>query len=166
MRSRDSKRYDHPFMTARLHRTPVEQHHAPGRREWVLASDIHAITPIVESVQSLCLAAGYSARHCQLNIPVSITEALANAIIRGNHEKPDATVRIVVWLDETALCVEVTDEGNGFDTTAVMYSPTDEDWLQREDGRGLFIMRSLMDTVESQCDACGGHTLRLTLQRT
>jgi serine/threonine-protein kinase RsbW len=153
-------------MTARLHRMDDTRASVLGRHEWVIESDVQAITPVVESVQSMCVAAGFSQRHCRLNIPVSITEALANAIERGNCDRPTATVRVTVILDESTLCVEVTDEGSGFDANSIAHSPADSNWLLREDGRGLFLMRSLMDNVESHCVECGGHTLKLTLRRT
>lgn len=153
-------------MSARLHRKTDPRVEVMGRHEWVIASNINEITPVVETIQTLCEAAGFSQRHCQLNIPVSITEALANAIERGNCNRPRAIVRVVVILDGSALQVEVTDEGTGFDADAIAFSPDDSDWLHREDGRGVFLMRSLMDTVENHCIGCRGHTLKLTLRRT
>lgn len=134
-------------------------------RQWTIGSDVQAILPVVEIVQSLCTSAGFSSRQCQLNIPVSLTEAMANAIIRGNNGLPDAVVRVTVVLDNDGIMIEVTDEGSGFNADQVAYSPNDADWLHREDGRGLFLMRSLMDHVESQCVDRGGHTLKLKLRK-
>jgi serine/threonine-protein kinase RsbW len=136
------------------------------RREWTIASDVQAITPIVETVQTLCAAAGFSGRQCGLNIPVAITEALSNAILRGNACDPSRRVIVAVVLDAQRLTVEVTDEGNGFDFEAAQRSPDAPDWLEREDGRGLFLIRSLMDEVESRrTEQQPGHTLRLVLRR-
>ena len=141
------------------------------RREWTVLSDVQAITPIVETVQGLCAAAGFSARHCRLNIPVAITEAMANAMMRGNDGIVERPVHVAVVLEEERLVVEVTDQGGGFDMAALATAPDASDWLEREDGRGVFLMRSLMDHVESQCvGECrgwsgGGHLLRMVLRR-
>lgn len=127
---------------------------------------MQAITPIVDTVQGLCAAAGFSGRQCGLNIPVAMTEALSNAILRGNECDAARCVRVVVLLEATRLVVEVTDEGQGFDLEAARHTPDEADWLEREDGRGLFLMRALMDEVESQRPGPqGGHTLRLVLHR-
>ncbi len=154
-------------MAARSPRGPVRAVQALAeRREWTIASDVQAITPIVDTVQALCVAAGFSGRQCGLNIPVAITEALSNAILRGNACELARRVHVVVLLDSHRLIVDVTDEGEGFDLDAAERSPAASDWLEREDGRGLFLMRSLMDEVESRrADAQRGHTLRLVLHR-
>lgn len=153
-------------MAARSPRRPVSTAALIERREWTIESDVQAIAPIVETVQTLCVAAGFSPRHCRLNIPVAITEALSNAILRGNASDVACRVHILVALEVGRLVVEVTDEGDGFDLEATRRSPADMDWLDREDGRGLFLMRALMDHVESRMpDVRRGHTLRLILHR-
>ena len=108
-----------------------------------------------------------SPRACRLNIPVAFTEALSNAIVCGNHEDEKRHVTARFELDEVSLTLEVVDDGDGFDASAVNFSPDDVDWLEREDGRGLFLMRSLMDKVELQRPTNGrpGHTVRLVLKR-
>jgi serine/threonine-protein kinase RsbW len=136
------------------------------RREWSIASDVQAISPIVETVQSLCVSAGFSATHCRLNIPVAITEALANAMLCGNAGVLERHVHVAIMVDAEGLTVDVTDDGNGFDLAATTNTPDDVDWLEREDGRGLFLMRSLMDRVESRrLEHQRGHTIRLVLRR-
>ena len=136
-------------------------------RQWVVVSDISKIEPLVAEVVALCLAKGVSARACRLNISVALTEALSNAIICGNRSDAAKSVVATLSLNANLLTLEVTDEGNGFDLSDVMYSPDDEDWLDREDGRGLFLMRSLMDQVELQEPSPNraGHTVRMILKR-
>ncbi len=154
-------------MARRSPRGSAQRAHAPvERREWIIASDVQAIAPIVETVQGMCVAAGFPPQHCRLNIPVSITEALSNAIMRGNDGNSERRVQIVVELDPARLLVEVTDEGTGFDLAMMRHTPDEQDWLEREDGRGLFLMQSLMDLIESQRPTSDrGHTLRLVLRR-
>lgn len=132
-----------------------------------MASDVSAIEPIVSEVVSLCRSAGFTGRHCRLNVPVALTEALANAIMRGNGNEQSRQVRIAARINTQELVVDVTDEGQGFDASTVCYGPDDSNWLEREDGRGLFLMRALMDDVQHHCEAppsCG-HTVRLVLRR-
>lgn len=137
------------------------------RREWTITSHVRNIEPLVAEVVALCLEAGMSGRACRLNIPVALTEALANAIVCGNEEDEQRMVRALFVLDAAAVSLEVTDDGDGFDACAVKYSPADADWLDREDGRGLFLMRSLMDEVQQRrpSGAQRGHTVRLVLRR-
>ena len=133
---------------------------------WTISSDVHAIDPIVETVQALCTAAGFSPSHCRLNIPVALTEVICNAIISGNGNDHARKVQIVVELASQRLIVEVSDEGAGFDLSLQQHAPDDADWLEREDGRGLFLIRSLMDSVESlQPTEQRAHTMRLMLNR-
>lgn len=133
-------------------------------RRWILPSDVQRIAPVVDEVVAMCRDAGFSPRHCRLNVPVAITEALANAMLRGNANLDVRQVTVVVEVTTDRLIVDVADEGEGFDLASAERTPDDEDWLEREDGRGIFLMRQLMDHVENRClDA--GHVLRLVLHR-
>ncbi len=139
---------------------PIQQH------TWTIASDVAEIGAVVEAVTQLCVAAGFSSRLCRLNVPVALTEALSNAIICGNRGDRTRAVRVCAAIEAESLVLDVTDEGDGFDADAVQHSPADADWLEREDGRGIFLMRALMDHVESRCEgATQGHTVQLRLRR-
>ena len=139
---------------------------ATTRRSWTIASDIAQIGGIVEAVTNFCVAAGFSSRLCRLNVPVALTEALSNAIIAGNQNDPRREVRILAALEAESLLLEVTDEGEGFNVVDASHAPDDSDWLERESGRGLFLMRALMDHVDSRRDPSQrGHTVQLRLRR-
>ena len=106
----------------------------------------------------------YAARQLMLNVPVALTEALSNAILYGNAEDPSKRVRVRAQVDDVLLIVDVADEGPGFDINACTLDPTTPDHLEREDGRGLFLMRKLMDSVE-RLEGVPGNIVRLTLRR-
>ncbi|GAB1341174.1 ATP-binding protein [Gemmatimonas sp.] len=133
-------------------------------RTWVLTSDVHLIGPVVDVIVSMCRDAGFSGRHCRLNVPVAVTEAVTNAMLRGNSHLDGGQVTVSVVVDAERLLVDVTDEGQGFDLDCAERTPDDADWLEREDGRGVFLMRQLMDGVENRCLETG-HLVRLILQR-
>jgi serine/threonine-protein kinase RsbW len=106
----------------------------------------------------------FAPRQCSLNVPVALSEALANAMLRGNCEDPRKHVHVRVRVDADTLVVEVADEGRGFNIDACTVDPTEPDRLTGEQGRGLFLMRKLMDQVE--CIADGSlNVVRLTLRR-
>lgn len=130
----------------------------------LIPSDVREIEPIVEQVTRECLGLALSARQCALNVPVALTEALSNAILRGNRGMRDKHVRVRAVVSDSALVLEVADEGTGFDLDACTIDPTSPGNLEREDGRGLFLMRSLMDRVERYADDAH-NVVRLTLNR-
>lgn len=134
------------------------------RLELEIPSDVRYIASIVNVLRRECELFAFPARHCSLNVPVALSEALSNAILRGNQEHADKQVRVRAEVDSSSLVVEVADEGSGFDLDAATTDVTDPANLEREEGRGLFLMRALMDRVE-QFEADGGNVVRLTLRR-
>lgn len=128
-----------------------------------IPSDVRYIEPIVGEVVRRCAEHALPARACRLNVPVALTEALSNAILRGNGEDSSKGVRVRATIDDRALVLEVEDEGDGFDLEECIVDPQQADNFLREDGRGLFLMRSLMDRVEQV--PTGANIVRLTLHR-
>lgn len=78
---------------------------------------------------------------------VSCTEAVNNAIIHGNKSNPAKKVVIRCIAGKQELTISVKDEGKGFDPESLQ-DPRTEENLLKEDGRGVFLIRSLMDKVK------------------
>jgi serine/threonine-protein kinase RsbW len=85
---------------------------------------------------------------------VSLTEAVNNAIIHGNKSNPEKRVRVRCEVLPGWLVVFVQDEGNGFAPEKVR-NPLRRQNLMRENGRGVFLMKTLMDKVEFEIDPSG-----------
>jgi serine/threonine-protein kinase RsbW len=117
----------------------------------------------VELARQRCRELNLSASTCSLNVPVALSEALSNAILRGNESVGGKEVRVRAIVTDAALVFEIVDEGPGFDLDRCTADCTTEDNLLKEEGRGLFLMRRLVDEVESYRDQ--GNVVRLTLRR-
>lgn len=84
------------------------------------------------------------------HINLVLTEAMANAIKHANKNDPNKDVHITINLTDDQLSIMVYDQGQGFDI-----SNTDMDTPDPEldHGRGVFLIRSLMDSVKyRRCD--------------
>ena len=79
-------------------------------------------------------------------VMVALTEAVNNAIVHGNRRDPSRAVRVLCDLTPGALHFRVLDQGAGFDPGTVR-NPLKDENLLRENGRGIFLMRTLMDRV-------------------
>lgn len=77
---------------------------------------------------------------------VSCTEAVNNAIIHGNKSDPGKKVVIRCSIGKKYMTMRIKDEGEGFDPDTLQ-DPREEKNLMKENGRGFFLMRSLMDSV-------------------
>jgi serine/threonine-protein kinase RsbW len=128
-----------------------------------IPNDVNYIEKVVELIRHECEAMRFTHRQLALNVPVALAEALSNAILRGNGDDPAKHVRVRAEVNNERLVVEVADEGPGFDFDAKMIEPDAND-LDREDGRGLFLMRKLMDRVE-RVAIPNGNAVRMTLLR-
>lgn len=109
-------------------------------------TDLDVVEETVDLVARHCLACGVSPRAARFVVRVALCEALANAIQYGNRLDPEKRVHVSVQVDDDALQVLVSDEGSGFDPAAVP-DPTDPTRIDLEEGRGLFLIRQLMDEV-------------------
>ena len=85
----------------------------------------------------------------RFDIAISVTEAVNNAIVHGNRGDRSKRVVIEFVKKENELVVLVRDEGNGFNHRLI-YDPTTPENLMKPSGRGLLIIRTLMDEVRFQ----------------
>ena len=111
-----------------------------------LPNDIRSIEHAVEYVTQHCSGCCEYARRLNLNFRVGVTEALSNAMLYGNNSDPEKRVRVEVDIKVEEVAVRVTDQGSGFDPTTVP-DPTLPDNISKTGGRGIFLMRALMDEV-------------------
>jgi anti-sigma regulatory factor (Ser/Thr protein kinase) len=111
-----------------------------------LPNDVRAIEDAVDYVLQRCAGCEARSRRLRLNFRVSLTEALSNAMLYGNGGHPDKRVRVEVTVGTERLTARISDEGAGFDPQAVP-DPTRPENLTNPGGRGLFLMRKLMDEV-------------------
>ena len=92
---------------------------------------------------------------------VAATEAVNNGIIHGNKRDPKKTVKLICELGQTELMLRIEDEGPGLDPDTLP-DPLAEENLMRENGRGVFLMRSLMTSVEFE-RGTGGSAVTMKL---
>ena len=85
---------------------------------------------------------------------VSLTEAVNNAIIHGNRSDPAKRVLVRCEILPGWLVVFVDDQGGGFEPSKVR-NPLHRQNLMRENGRGIFLMKTLMDKVEFEKEPDG-----------
>lgn len=78
---------------------------------------------------------------------VSLTEAVNNAIVHGNRADPERRVFVRCEKLPGWLLFMIRDQGRGFHPEDVR-NPLKKENLLRENGRGIFLMRTLMDKVE------------------
>jgi serine/threonine-protein kinase RsbW len=133
----------------------------PTRFVLQLPSDLRVIEAAVTYLVGRCRAFAFGGSRLNLNFRVGVTEALANAVLYGNGSDPAKIVRVEVALDRTCVVLRVVDEGTGFDPLEVP-DPTTPEHLDDTGGRGLFLIRELMDEVEYNER---GNAVRLVLQR-
>lgn len=91
------------------------------------------------------------------HINLVLTEAMANAIRHANDGDPDKEVHVAIVIHDMNLNIKVFDQGQGFDICSL--PKPDFDNLD-EHGRGIYIIRTLMDKV-SYKKISGGHVLEM-----
>jgi len=111
-----------------------------------IPNDLSSIEEAVEFVMQRCPTCEQKPRALRLNLRVGLAEALANAMEYGNCQDPSKRVKVEVAFQGSTITAKVTDQGSGFDPLAVP-DPTLRCNLHKEEGRGIFLMRKLLDEV-------------------
>jgi serine/threonine-protein kinase RsbW len=124
-------------------------------------TDLQVVEEAVDLIARHCLASGLGAHTARFNLRVALSEALANAIVYGNGLDPSKSVDVRIEVATSDIAVHVCDEGPGFDHTTVP-DPTLPERVDRPDGRGLFLIRQLVDNVSFNDR---GNSICMTLRR-
>jgi anti-sigma regulatory factor (Ser/Thr protein kinase) len=124
-------------------------------REWVIPSSLTQIQPVVsEALTELGERTDLSA------VELALHEALVNAISHGNQESISKAVRVTLaHRSNGGVVLVVKDCGDGFDANKVPDPLGDR--LLSERGRGIFLMRQLVASVDFVYDQ--GTEVRLWL---
>jgi anti-sigma regulatory factor (Ser/Thr protein kinase) len=97
------------------------------------------------------------------NVLIAVSELVMNAIVHGNKEEESKKVRVTVEYDKDIMRIKILDEGKGFD----LYKGGEAalpDNVMKESGRGLYIVKSLVDEVEFK-DTGQGTEIILTMRK-
>jgi serine/threonine-protein kinase RsbW len=109
-------------------------------------SEIQAISPFVNHLM-LFIAKSRKRDGTEIDIEIALREALANAIVHGNLENPRKRVHVTCRCTSSGeVSITVQDEGQGFESGTVP-DPTAPENRLRPSGRGIYLMKTLMDNV-------------------
>ncbi len=123
----------------------------PDRRfrvclEESIPGDVEAIGPLVQRVTDILIERGVVHGH-EMEIALALQEALANAVRYGAKNDPDKNVSLVLSCGERrGMTIVVRDPGEGFDPSTVP-NPMIGDAIYSDHGRGLHMMKALLDEV-------------------
>ena len=96
------------------------------------------------AVMTFAVQQGMSA--AEMEIDLSLEEALANARLHGCGDDAAQQIHCRVTADDHGLSIVIRDPGTGFDPERVP-DPRSDEGLERHSGRGVHLIRSLMDEV-------------------
>jgi len=115
------------------------------RRSFRLSSTMDSVSEVEEAADHLATEAGLDEDQ-RFHIGMAVREAAINAVLHGNEYDP--TRQIAVSLENTGqdLVIVIADQGHGFNPDKVP-DPLAAENLLRGTGRGIFLIRSLMDEV-------------------
>lgn len=110
-----------------------------------IPSDIGCIKKVSSKIVELLLRNNVHEDRI-FDIKLCVEEAVRNAIVHGNNSHKKLRVKIVYWIEGGNINIEVEDEGKGFDHSKVD-DPTLDENILRNCGRGVFLIKKLMDDV-------------------
>ena len=111
-----------------------------------LSSDVKTVSPFIDQLmRKINILRPMDGT--EVDIEVALREALLNAVVHGNREDPSrhTYLRVRCRADGEVL-MEIRDEGAGFEIASVP-DPTAPEHRMSTHGRGIYLMRALMDEV-------------------
>jgi serine/threonine-protein kinase RsbW len=134
-----------------------------GQKEYnlIIPSKLEKLIEVEKVAERISAVSGLSKDQSN-NIAIAITEAVGNAIVHGNQKDPQKKVTIHFQVKNREMTVEVKDEGKGFNPDKLS-DPLKPENIMKESGRGIFILKSLMDRVSFRFSP-SGTTIRMTLK--
>jgi serine/threonine-protein kinase RsbW len=122
-----------------------------------LGNDLRLLPLARAFVEGVCQTAGIDERATHA-IVLATDEAVNNVMRHAHQDRPEAQLQIQCSFRPDGIEIRIHDEGAPFDLSAVPHLDPAE---LRVGGRGVFLMRSLMDELSCQPRGERGNTLRM-----
>lgn len=111
-----------------------------------IPSDLNYLAVVDEFVEGILR--GYGADESIIaDIAISVSELINNSVNHGNKAETEQPVEVSVNKNGDNVSISITDQGSGFDPEEIA-DPLAEENLLKNAGRGIFIVKSLMDSIE------------------
>ena len=117
-----------------------------GDVEHISLSVLDEIEHIQSSVCAQMETLSYSKRDI-FCVRLALDETLTNAIRHGHDMDPSKEVRISFLVADQHVWIQVEDQGKGFRLEEIP-DPTEPEYIERPNGRGLHVIRSFMCSVQ------------------
>lgn len=111
-----------------------------------IPSDFEVLPPTIESVINRIRQKVNLQEQETFYIHLALEEALTNAVKHGNKFNPNLNVDLWVNINGNLLEMTIKDQGQGFDFRHVP-DPTDKERRVLTSGRGVFLIKKIMDQV-------------------
>lgn len=112
----------------------------------IITSDLKELKKIENFSQHISQKAKLSEEQSD-NLAIVLTELVHNAIVHGNKMISDKKVIVKASYFDDHIQVSIQDEGSGFEPSHLQ-NPTNPENIWKESGRGIFLVKNLIDRVE------------------
>jgi serine/threonine-protein kinase RsbW len=116
-------------------------------------SDVEYLEKIEKTSAKIASAAGFDESTVD-DISIALTELVNNAIHHGNKNDLNKIVTVSFEVDDKKISISISDEGTGFSPNSVS-DPIHPDNLMADNGRGIYLVRALMDDVDYKISETG-----------
>lgn len=127
-----------------------------------ITSDLRLLAVARSFIETVCVAGRLNESTTDAII-LALHEAVSNVIRHAHRDLPGASLQIACALDDERIEIHLRDEGEPFDLAAV---PSLNPAEMRLGGRGVFLMRTLMDELYCEPLPERGNHLRMVKYRT
>ncbi len=116
-----------------------------GKLVFSLSSTMESVGEVEAAAEKLAAEAGLDEDAC-FHVTMAAREAALNAVLHGNEYDPAKQITASFENTGKSLIVTIADQGPGLDPDTLP-DPRAPENLLRGTGRGIFLIRSLMDEV-------------------
>ena len=116
-----------------------------GRLSFTLSSSMESVSEVETAADKLAIEAGLDEDE-RFRVAMAVREAAVNAVLHGNDYDPAKQNTASFENTGKSLVITIADEGKGLNPETIP-DPLAPENLLRGTGRGIFLIRSLMDEV-------------------
>ena len=116
-----------------------------ARWSFKLNSTMESVSEVEAAAEKMATEAGLD-EDLRFHITMAVHEATVNAVLHGNEYDPSRLINVVLENTGKDFIFTIADQGRGFEPSHVP-DPLAPENILRGTGRGIFLIRSLMDEV-------------------